>query len=121
MPPCQDEPFEVALLDFHMPECDGEQLGRLIRTYDHLTHTRLVLLTSSGHRGDAQRFADLGFAGYLRQADHAPRPHGVPEPRHVEQRGVLEAAARSRSSRATRCAPCAWTAIAASCSPRTIR
>src|SRR4030095_211000 len=60
-----DEPFEVALLDFHMPECDGEQLGRLIRTYDHLTHTRLVLLTSSGHRGDAQRFADLGFAGYL--------------------------------------------------------
>ncbi|MEP7245245.1 MAG: response regulator [Gammaproteobacteria bacterium] len=60
-----DSPFQVALLDFHMPECDGEQLGRLIRTYDHLTHTRLVLLTSSGHRGDAQRFADLGFAGYL--------------------------------------------------------
>jgi two-component system, sensor histidine kinase and response regulator len=60
-----DEPFQVALLDYHMPECDGEQLGRLIRTYDHLTHTRLVLLTSSGHRGDAQRFADLGFAGYL--------------------------------------------------------
>jgi len=60
-----DQPFQVALLDFHMPECDGEQLGRLIRTYDHLTHTRLVLLTSSGHRGDAQRFADLGFAGYL--------------------------------------------------------
>jgi two-component system sensor histidine kinase/response regulator len=60
-----DEPSQVALLDYHMPECDGEQLGRLIRTYDHLTHTRLVLLTSSGHRGDAQRFADLGFAGYL--------------------------------------------------------
>ncbi|HEU4628028.1 MAG TPA: response regulator [Steroidobacteraceae bacterium] len=60
-----DQPFQVALLDYHMPECDGEQLGRLIRTYDHLTHTRLVLLTSSGHRGDAQRFADLGFAGYL--------------------------------------------------------
>jgi len=61
----QNAPFQVALLDYHMPECDGEQLGRLIRTYDHLTHTRLVLLTSSGHRGDAQRFADLGFAGYL--------------------------------------------------------
>jgi two-component system sensor histidine kinase/response regulator len=60
-----DEPFEVALLDFHMPECDGEQLGKLIRSYNHLTHTRLVLLTSAGHRGDAQRFADLGFAGYL--------------------------------------------------------
>ncbi|MBX5459865.1 MAG: response regulator [Steroidobacteraceae bacterium] len=61
----QNSPFQVALLDYHMPECDGEQLGRLIRTYDHLTQTRLVLLTSSGHRGDAQRFAELGFAGYL--------------------------------------------------------
>lgn len=60
-----DQPFEVALLDLHMPECDGEQLGKLIRSYNHLTHTRLVLLTSAGHRGDAQRFADLGFAGYL--------------------------------------------------------
>jgi two-component system, sensor histidine kinase and response regulator len=60
-----DEPFEVALLDLHMPECDGEQLGKLIRSYNHLTHTRLILLTSAGHRGDAQRFADLGFAGYL--------------------------------------------------------
>jgi two-component system sensor histidine kinase/response regulator len=58
-------PFEVALIDYHMPECDGEQLGKLIKTYNHLTQTRLVLLTSSGHRGDAQRFAELGFAGYL--------------------------------------------------------
>jgi len=60
-----DEPFAVALLDLHMPECDGEQLGKLIRSYNHLTHTRLVLLTSAGHRGDAQRFAELGFAAYL--------------------------------------------------------
>ena len=58
-------PFEVALLDQHMPICDGERLGRMIRDDGRLTHTRLVLLTSAGCRGDAARFADLGFAGYL--------------------------------------------------------
>jgi len=58
-------PFDVALLDFHMPDGDGERLGRRIRSEQHLGHTRLVLLTSAGNRGDAQRFAALGFAGYL--------------------------------------------------------
>jgi signal transduction histidine kinase/CheY-like chemotaxis protein len=58
-------PFEVALLDQHMPICDGERLGRMIRDDGRLNQTRLVLLTSAGCRGDAQRFAELGFAGYL--------------------------------------------------------
>jgi signal transduction histidine kinase/DNA-binding response OmpR family regulator len=59
------QPFDVALLDAHMPHLDGEQLGQRIRAAPHLAATRLVLLTSAGHRGDARRFAELGFAGYL--------------------------------------------------------
>jgi CheY-like chemotaxis protein/HPt (histidine-containing phosphotransfer) domain-containing protein len=58
-------PFEVALLDQHMPDFSGERLGRVIRDDPHLQLTRLVLLTSAGCRGDAQRFSELGFAGYL--------------------------------------------------------
>jgi signal transduction histidine kinase/chemotaxis response regulator CheB len=57
--------FELALLDHQMPVCDGEQLGRRIFAEPRLRQTRLVLLTSSGHRGDGHRFAELGFAGYL--------------------------------------------------------
>lgn len=60
-------PFEVALLDHQMPDCDGSQLGRRIMQDRELGHTRLVLLTSSGRRGDGQLFADIGFAGYLQK------------------------------------------------------
>jgi CheY-like chemotaxis protein len=58
-------PYEVALLDHDMPVCSGEELGRRINADEQMKATRLVLLTSSGMRGDGPRFAQLGFAGYL--------------------------------------------------------
>jgi signal transduction histidine kinase/CheY-like chemotaxis protein/ligand-binding sensor domain-containing protein len=58
-------PFNVALLDFLMPGCSGIELGRQIRADRALQVTRLVMLTSSAQRGEAQRCANEGFAGYL--------------------------------------------------------
>jgi signal transduction histidine kinase/DNA-binding response OmpR family regulator len=58
-------PYEVALLDHQMPGVDGAELGRTIVQDPQLKSTRMVLLTSSGQRGDGQLFADIGFAGYL--------------------------------------------------------
>jgi signal transduction histidine kinase/DNA-binding response OmpR family regulator len=58
-------PFEAALLDHLMPNCDGAELGRMIVQNDNLKSTRLILLTSSGQRGDSHLFAHIGFAGYL--------------------------------------------------------
>ena len=60
-----DRPFDAALLDHLMPNCDGADLGRIIVEDEALKSTRLILLTSSGQRGDGQLFADIGFAGYL--------------------------------------------------------
>jgi two-component system sensor histidine kinase/response regulator len=57
--------FDAALLDHLMPDCDGAELGRIINADATLNSTRLILLTSSGQRGDAQLFADIGFAAYL--------------------------------------------------------
>ena len=57
--------FDAALLDHLMPDCDGAELGRLIIQDEKLKLTRLILLTSSGQRGDGQVFADIGFAAYL--------------------------------------------------------
>jgi two-component system, sensor histidine kinase and response regulator len=58
-------PFDAALLDHQMPDCDGAELGRIIVEDEDLEPTRLILLTSSGQRGEGQMFADIGFAGYL--------------------------------------------------------
>jgi CheY-like chemotaxis protein len=57
--------LEVALIDHQMPGCDGADLGRQIAQDATLKATRMILLTSSGQRGDGQMFADIGFAGYL--------------------------------------------------------
>jgi two-component system sensor histidine kinase/response regulator len=58
-------PFEVALVDQQMPDQDGAAFGKQVMADARLRPTRLILLTSSGLRGDGQRFAELGFAGYL--------------------------------------------------------
>jgi two-component system sensor histidine kinase/response regulator len=60
-----DRAFDAALLDHLMPGCDGAELGRSIIADESLKSTRLILLTSSGQRGDGQLFADIGFAAYL--------------------------------------------------------
>ncbi|HMH87387.1 MAG TPA: response regulator, partial [Steroidobacteraceae bacterium] len=57
--------FEVALLDHQMPGYDGATLGKNILGEHALRGARLVLLTSSGQRGDGRLFSELGFAGYL--------------------------------------------------------
>jgi signal transduction histidine kinase/DNA-binding response OmpR family regulator len=62
----ETKPFEVALIDHQMPDCDGAELGRRINAADSLLKsTRLVLLTSSGQKSDVTRFEELGFAGFL--------------------------------------------------------
>jgi len=58
-------PFDLAILDFMMPDIDGENLGRMIKSDPLLKNTILVMLTSRGIRGDAERMKQIGFSGYL--------------------------------------------------------
>ncbi|HHE70736.1 MAG TPA: response regulator, partial [Chloroflexi bacterium] len=59
----QGDPFDVAILDMHMPEMDGLTLAAEIRKYrDHQT-LPLVMLTSLGQRVGGVR--GLEFAAYL--------------------------------------------------------
>jgi two-component system sensor histidine kinase/response regulator len=58
-------PFDVALVDFQMPDMDGAMLGEQINSDPYLSRTRVVLLTSMDRHGDMGRFAAMGFAGYL--------------------------------------------------------
>ncbi|MBM9536349.1 PAS domain S-box protein [Desulfobulbus alkaliphilus] len=59
------DPFLLAVIDMQMPNMDGETLGRSIRADSRLRATRLIMLTSLGARGDARRFAEIGFSAYL--------------------------------------------------------
>ncbi len=59
------QPFDIVLLDMQMPGMNGAELGRTIKSDKALGDTKLVMMTSMGHRGDAQYFSDLGFSAYF--------------------------------------------------------
>ncbi len=61
----QGDPFRIAILDSKMPEISGEELGQKIKADPQLQNTNLVMLTSTGCRGDAKRLRKIGFAAYL--------------------------------------------------------
>ena len=58
-------PIDVALIDSALPDMSGEDLGRAIRENRDLSDVALVMIASSGLRGDAARVAEIGFAAYL--------------------------------------------------------
>ena len=59
------EPIPLAVIDYLMPQMDGEEVARRIKADPAISDTKLVLLSSSGRRGDGRRFKGAGCAGYL--------------------------------------------------------
>jgi CheY-like chemotaxis protein len=48
-----------------LPDTSGEELGRRIKADPELRAVELVMIASSGLRGDAARVKEIGFAAYL--------------------------------------------------------
>ena len=61
----EGSPFKFAIVDMHLPAMSGETLGRRIKESADLKETVLVMLTAMGHRGDAARMKEAGYAAYL--------------------------------------------------------
>jgi signal transduction histidine kinase/DNA-binding response OmpR family regulator len=59
------EPFDIAVIDSSMPDMDGAELGAEMQADPMLADLSMVLLTSNPRHGDARRYQDLGFVGYL--------------------------------------------------------
>ncbi|MEO6203826.1 MAG: response regulator [Mycobacteriales bacterium] len=70
-------PYDVMLLDLNMPGVDGYELARRATQDPRLAGLRLVMLTSSGQRGEAERAAEAGVAGYLTKPVRSAQLHGV--------------------------------------------
>ena len=58
-------PFQLILTDMHMPNMDGFDLVAHIRKQSDLSAATIMMLTSAGHSGDAERCRQLGVAAYL--------------------------------------------------------
>ncbi|MEC4675032.1 MAG: response regulator, partial [Nitrospirota bacterium] len=61
----QGQPYDLALLDMQMPEMDGMTLAKTIRENTIFDAVKLVMLTSLGRRGDAEKAKEVGIAAYL--------------------------------------------------------
>ena len=59
------QPYQLLLTDMHMPKMDGFMLVEEIRHRTGLEMIAIMMLTSTAHRGDAERCRALGIASYL--------------------------------------------------------
>lgn len=60
------DPYQIAILDFQMPEMNGEMLGQAIKAEPLLQDIQLVMLSSLGQEGNIrERLKKIGFAAYL--------------------------------------------------------
>ncbi|HLL38040.1 MAG TPA: PAS domain S-box protein [Rubrobacteraceae bacterium] len=73
----EGEPYEVAILDMQMPQMDGIQLAQEIRADPLISSTGLVLLTSMGQHGDAEKAARVGIEAYLVKPAKQSQLHGI--------------------------------------------
>ncbi len=65
-----DRPFQLAVLDYHMPRMDGVELARSIKRDPALRDTVLIMLSSLTHRTTLEQIDDAGFAAYLVKPVH---------------------------------------------------
>jgi len=58
-------PYELAILDWHMPDMDGLQLARMIRSEPSLSATHLIMLASATSDDGGQSMRDAGVELHL--------------------------------------------------------
>ena len=58
-------PYQLAILDYLMPELNGEELAEHIRADDEINDIMLTMLTSAGGEGYSKRLQDIGFNAYI--------------------------------------------------------
>ena len=59
------KPYDLVIIDMHMPVMDGLTLAKTIKSDPKLESARLVLLTSLGQRYDGAAAREAGFSGSL--------------------------------------------------------
>ena len=64
----QDTPFDILLLDIHMPVLDGTQVLKTLRAGDSPVRSMpIIALTADAMSGDRERFLAMGASSYVRK------------------------------------------------------
>ncbi|MBU1171862.1 MAG: response regulator [Proteobacteria bacterium] len=61
----EKQPFHAALLDIQKHGSCIENLGKAVKDHELIREVGLVLITSTGEKGEARRFEKAGFSAYL--------------------------------------------------------
>jgi signal transduction histidine kinase/CheY-like chemotaxis protein len=105
----ENQPVDVALLDFQMPDIDGLDLARRIRANPDHAGLRIIILTSMCHKIDPAKLRELDISEWLIK----------PVKPDLLQAAVASALARSSRYRRPAPAPTAPAADAAAAVPNT--
>ena len=75
------ERFDLVLMDVQMPEMDGLEATRVIRTIENETntHTPIIAMTAHVMKGDRERCLNAGMDGYLSKPIRAETLYGMIE------------------------------------------
>lgn len=66
----QASPFDICILDIHMPDLDGIEVARQIRRLNSASALLPLLAFTSSYSPGARNFKDLGFDGFLSKPVH---------------------------------------------------
>ena len=63
----KNNPFQIIITDVQMPEMDGFELTKKIRSNTYLEGVKIIIISSMSQKGDAERCKIIGADGFLKK------------------------------------------------------
>ena len=61
----QDNPFDLAVFDMMVPGVSGLEMAKMIRSDAVISPLRMIMIATTGYRGDSEEVRRVGITGYL--------------------------------------------------------